>query len=66
LKEFEELMKVRKAQIEKFKSLAKFSNGLNFSLHADEVKRGKTDEVFAKKSENWLKNLKEIFIFKKR
>ncbi len=58
LKEFEELMKVRKAQIEKFKSLAKFSNGLNFSLHADEVKRGKTDEVFAKKSENWLKNLK--------
>ena len=51
-------MKVRKAQIEKFKSLAKFSNGLNFSLHADEVKRGKTDEVFAKKSENWLKNLK--------
>ena len=58
LKEFESLMKARKVQIEKFKSLIKFNNGLNFTLHADEAKRGKTDEVFAKKSENWLKNLK--------
>ena len=58
LKEFENLMKARKEQIEKFKSLIKFNNGLNFTLHADEAKRGKTDEVFAKKSENWLKNLK--------
>ena len=58
LKEFENLMKTRKEQIEKFKSLIKFNNGLNFTLHADEAKRGKTDEVFAKKSENWLKNLK--------
>ena len=58
LKEFESLMKARKEQIEKFKSLIKFNNGLNFTLHADEAKRGKTDEVFAKKSENWLKNLK--------
>lgn len=58
LKEFENLMKARKVQIEKFKSLIKFNNGLNFTLHADEAKRGKTDEVFAKKSENWLKNLK--------
>ena len=57
-KEFESLMKARKEQIEKFKSLIKFNNGLNFTLHADEAKRGKTDEVFAKKSENWLKNLK--------
>ena len=57
LKEFESLMKARKEQIEKFKSLIKFNNGLNFTLHADEAKRGKTDEVFAKKSENWLKNL---------
>lgn len=58
LKEFEDLMKARKAQIEKFKSLIKYNNGLNFELHADEVKREKTDEVFAKKSESWLKNLK--------
>lgn len=58
LKEFENLMKTRKEQIEKFKSLIKFNNGLNFTLHADEAKRGKNDEVFAKKSENWLKNLK--------
>ncbi len=58
LKEFESLMKARKEQIEKFKSLIKFNNGLNFTLHTDEAKRGKTDEVFAKKSENWLKNLK--------
>lgn len=58
IKDFEELMKARKAQIEKFKSLVKYNNGLNFSLHADEVSRGKTDEVFAKKSDNWLKNLK--------
>ncbi len=58
LKNFENLMKTRKEQIEKFKSLVKFNNGLNFTLHADEAKRGKTDEVFAKKSENWLKNLK--------
>lgn len=58
LKDFENLMKTRKEQIEKFKSLVKFNNGLNFTLHADEAKRGKTDEVFAKKSENWLKNLK--------
>ena len=58
LKEFESLMKARKEQIEKFKSLIKFNNGLNFTLHADEAKRGKTDEVFAKKSENWMKNLK--------
>ena len=51
LKEFESLMKARKEQIEKFKSLIKFNNGLNFTLHADEAKRGKTDEVL-------LKNLK--------
>ena len=56
--EFESLMKARKAQIEKFKPLIKYNNGLNFSLHPDELKRGKTDEVFAKKSENWMKNLK--------
>ena len=41
-------MKTRKAQIDKFKPLIKYNNGLNFALHADEVARGKTDEVFAK------------------
>lgn len=58
MKEFEDVMKTRKAQIEKYKSLLKYSNGLKFTLHADEAARGKTDEVFAKKSENWTKNLK--------
>lgn len=58
LKDFEALMKTRKAQINKFKPLLKYNNGLNFTLHADEVTRGKTDEAFAKKSENWVKNLK--------
>ena len=51
-------MKERKAQIEKFKPLLKYNNGLTFTLHPDEVTRGKKDEVFAKKSDNWIKNLK--------
>lgn len=58
MKEFEALMKARKDQIEKYKSLLKYNNGLKFTLHADEVNRGKTDEAFAKKSDNWTKNLK--------
>jgi len=58
IKDFEALMKERKAQIEKFKPLLKYDNKLKFALHADEVNRGKTDEAFAKKSENWIKNLK--------
>lgn len=61
MKEFEEVMKNRKAQIEKYKSLVKYNNGLKFTLHADEASRTKTDEVFAKKSENWMKNLKRDF-----
>lgn len=58
IKEFEELMKSRKNQIEKFKSLLKYNNGLKLSMHPDEAARSKKDEVFAKKSENWVKNLK--------
>lgn len=58
LKEFEALMKLRKAQIEKFKTLLKYNNGLSFAFHADESQRMQKDEVFAKKSENWMKNLK--------
>lgn len=57
MKDFEALMKKRKSQIEKYKSLLKYRNGLKFSLHADEASRSKTDEVFAKKSESWIKNL---------
>lgn len=55
---FNEVMKTRKAQIEKFKALDKFNNGLKFTLNPDEVIREKKDEAFAKKSENWVKNLK--------
>lgn len=58
IKDFEAMMKDRKTQIEKFKPLLKFNNGLTFMLHPDEAARGKKDEVFAKKSENWIKNLK--------
>lgn len=58
LSKFNELMKTRKAQIEKFKALDKFNNGLKFTLNPDEVIRAKKDEAFAKKSENWVKNLK--------
>lgn len=56
---FNELMKQRKAQIEKFKVLTKFENGLNFMMYPGELERQKTDEVFKKKSEIWLKNLKK-------
>lgn len=54
---FNEVMKVRKAQIKKFKVLDKFDNGLKFTLNTDEVLREKTDEAFSKKTENWRKNL---------
>ncbi|GGG44617.1 carboxy terminal-processing peptidase [Epilithonimonas arachidiradicis] len=58
---FNELMKMRKAQIEKFKGLEKFNNGLKFTLHTDEAERIKKDEAFAKKTENWRKNLERDF-----
>ena len=58
---FNELMKTRKAQIEKFKGLDKFNNGLKFTLHPDELLRIKKDEAFAKKTENWRKNLERDF-----
>ena len=57
LSKFNEVMKTRKAQIEKFKALDKFNNGLKFTLNPDEVIREKKDEAFAKKSQNWVKNL---------
>ena len=57
LTKFNEVMKTRKAQIEKFKALDKFNNGLVITLNPDEMLREKKDEVFAKKSQNWKKNL---------
>ena len=54
---FNEVMKIRKEQIKKFKSLDKFNNGLKFTLNTDEAVREKTDEAFQKKTENWTKNL---------
>ncbi len=54
---FDEVMKSRKAQIEKFKVLEKYSNGLKFTLNSDEAIREKNDEAFAKKTQNWTKNL---------
>ncbi|SEH93276.1 carboxy terminal-processing peptidase [Epilithonimonas hominis] len=58
---FNELMKKRKAQIDKFKGLDKFNNGLKFTLHTDEAERIKKDEAFARKTENWRKNLERDF-----
>ncbi len=55
---FNELMKTRKEQIEKFRVLEKYSTGLQFVLNPDEAERQKKDEAFAKKTENWTKNLK--------
>ena len=54
---FNEVMKTRKAQIEKFKALDKYNNGLKFTLNTDEVEREKKDEAFQKKTQNWTKNL---------
>ena len=54
---FNEVMKTRKAQIEKFKALDKYNNGLKFILNTDEVEREKKDEAFQKKTQNWTKNL---------
>ena len=36
---FDEVMKTRKSQIEKFRALDKFNNGLKFSLNPDEALR---------------------------
>ena len=54
---FNEVMKTRKSQIEKFKALDKYNNGLKFTLNTDEVEREKKDEAFQKKTQNWTKNL---------
>ncbi|HEX7869174.1 MAG TPA: carboxy terminal-processing peptidase, partial [Chryseobacterium sp.] len=56
---FNDLMKQRKAQIEKFKKLTKFDNGLKFEMYPAEIEREKKDEVFKKKSEMWVKNLRK-------
>lgn len=56
---FNEVMKQRKAQIEKFKALTKFVNGLQFTMYPNEIEREKKDEAFKKKSEMWIKNLKK-------
>lgn len=54
---FRQIMAERKAQIEKFRALEKYNNGLKFTLNPDEVAREKKDEAFAKKTQNWTKNL---------
>ncbi len=61
---FTELMKERKAQIEKFKALDKYQNGLKFALYPADLEREKTDEAFKKKSENWMKNLQRDLYLK--
>lgn len=63
LAKFNQLMIDRKNQVKKFKQLSKYDNQLNFSLHPDEAARVKKDDVFAKKTESWIKNLKrDVFL----
>jgi len=59
MNKFNQVMKERKAQIEKFKALSKFENGLQFIMYPAEVEREKKDEAFKKKSEIWVKGLKK-------
>ncbi|WP_209916952.1 carboxy terminal-processing peptidase [Chryseobacterium jejuense] len=59
INKFNDVMKHRKSQIEKFKVLTKFENGLQFIMYPSEVEREKKDEAFKKKSEMWIKNLKK-------
>lgn len=59
INKFSALMKERKTQIEKFKPLTKFENGLKFTMFPSEIEREKKDEAFKKKSENWINNLKK-------
>jgi len=59
INKFNDLMKHRKSQIEKFKKLTKFDNGLKFEMYPAEIEREKKDEVFKKKSEMWIKNLRK-------
>ncbi|KQS90072.1 carboxy terminal-processing peptidase [Chryseobacterium sp. Leaf394] len=59
MNKFNDLMKQRKAQIEKFKVLTKYDNGLKFNMYPAEIEREKKDEVFKKKSEIWVKNLRK-------
>ncbi|WP_026315432.1 carboxy terminal-processing peptidase [Riemerella columbina] len=55
---FDDLMARRKKEIETFKPIEKYNNGLKFTLHPDEQQRIKSDTIFEKKSKMWLKNLK--------
>lgn len=54
---FNEVMAKRKSELERFKPLEKYNNQLKLLLHPEEAAREKSDEVFKKKTDNWLKNL---------
>jgi carboxyl-terminal processing protease len=51
-------MKQRKAQIEKFKVLTKFENGLQFTMYQNEIEREKKDEAFKKNLKSGSRILK--------
>lgn len=55
---FAEIMKQRKAQIEKFKPIEKYNIGAVFTQFPKDLEREKKDEAFKKKNENWIKTLK--------
>lgn len=62
-KKFEQLLKKRKTESKAFDKLKKYNNGLKFTISKEEIEREKKDEVFKKKTENWLKNLqRDIYL----
>ncbi|SDE38373.1 carboxy terminal-processing peptidase [Riemerella columbipharyngis] len=63
INQFEALMIKRKKELERFKSLGKYNNGLKFTMNSDEQMRAKKDTVFAKKEKSWIKNLsRDLFL----
>lgn len=68
-KKFFEVMKERKAQIKKFDGLDKGDSdtdphGLKFAIFPEEIVREDKDEIFKKKTDTWIKNLKKDFYLK--
>ncbi|MGH1517262.1 carboxy terminal-processing peptidase [Chryseobacterium sp. JK1] len=63
VQKFNDLMKQRKIQTERFKVLNTLENGLTFTMYPNEIEREKIDEAFKSKSEIWLKNLqKDLYL----
>lgn len=63
IRKFNDLMKERKIQTEKFKSLNTLESGLKFTMYPKDIEREKNDAAFKNKSEVWVKNLqKDLYL----